>query len=100
MERFLSILVVILSAKLLSPKKARDLLQIYLLNFLLVAASAVVRWGIDFGFLLLVETLISVAGLIFIYGSYEHQDIPKPQAWQLFRWSVMITIALIPVTFF
>jgi len=100
LERFISILVVILSAKLLSPKKARDLLQIYLLNFLMVAASAVVRWGMEFGLLLLVETLISVTGLIFIYGSYEHQDIPKHQAWQLFRWSVLITIALIPVTAF
>lgn len=100
LERFISILVIILSAKLLSPKKARDLLQIYLLNFLMVAASAVVHWGIEFGLLMIFETLISVAGLIFIYGSYEHQDIPRPQAWQLFKWSVVITAVLIPVTAF
>ena len=100
LERFISILVIILSAKLLSPKKARDLMQLYLLNFLMVAASAVVRWGIEFGLLMLYETLISVAGLIYLYGSYEHQDIPKLQAWQLFRWSVITTVALIPVTAF
>jgi len=70
-SRVLSILLIIISAKLISPKKSRDMLQIYLLNLLVLSAAAVVRWGLEFGLLVIVEAFISVTGLIFIYGSNE-----------------------------
>lgn len=97
-NRVLSILLIIISAKLISPKKSRDMLQIYLLNLLMVSASAVTRWGLEFGLLVILETFISVTGLIFIYGSSEQQELSFTQALHLTRWSSLITLGLIPCT--
>jgi len=97
-NRFLSILLIIISAKLISPKKSRDMLQIYLLNLLVVAAAAVTRWGMEFGLLVILEAFISVTGLVLIYGSYEQQEISTSDMWHLVRWSGLITLCLLPVT--
>ena len=97
-NRFLSILLIIISAKLISPKKSRDMLQIYLLNLLVVAAAAVTRWGMEFGLLVILEAFISVTGLVLIYGSYEQHEIPIRDMWHLVRWSSLITFCLIPAT--
>jgi len=99
-NHILGILLIIISAKLITPKKSRDILQIYLLNLLVVAASAVTRWGLEFGLLVLLEAFISVTGLIFIYSSNEQQEIEIGQVWHLFRWSSLITACLIPCTVF
>ena len=99
-NRLQGILLIIISAKLIAPKKARDLLQIFLLNFLVVVAAAVTRWGLEFGLLVLLETFISVTGLLLVYGSYEQQDMPVDQVWHLVRWSSLITLCLIPATIF
>jgi len=97
-NRFLSILLIIISAKLISPKKSRDMLQIYLLNLLVVAAAAVTRWGMEFGLLVILEAFISVTGLVLIYGSYEQQEIAISEMWHLVRWSSLITLCLLPAT--
>ena len=96
--RALSILLIIISAKLVSPKKARDMLQIFLLNLLVVAAAAVARWGLEFALLVILETFISVTGLLFVHGSSERQKIEIAQVWSLVRWSSLITLSLIPTT--
>ena len=96
--RILGMLLIIISAKLVAPKKSRDMFQIYLLNFLVVVASAIIRWGMEFGFLVLTEAFISLTGLLFLYGSEEKQEIPLYQVWSLVRWSGLITLSLIPAT--
>jgi transglutaminase-like putative cysteine protease len=97
-NRILSVLLVIISAKLILPKRQRDLLQLYLLNLLVTAGAAVVRWGLEFGLLVILETFLSVTGLVLIYGSQEQQEISASQARQLFRVSTLITALLIPAT--
>lgn len=99
-SRVLSILLIIISAKLISPKKSRDMLQIYLLNLLVLSAAAVVRWGLEFGLLVIVEAFISVTGLIFIYGSNEQQEVSITQVWHLVRWSSLMALCLVPTTVF
>lgn len=96
--RALSILLIIISAKLVSPKKSRDILQIFLLNLLVVAAAAVARYGLEFALLVIIETFVSVTGLVFVYGSSERQAIGIAQVWSLVRWSSLITLSLIPAT--
>lgn len=96
--RALSVLLVLTSAKLLLPKKPGDILQIYLLNLLVVAAGAVTRWGIEFGLLVILEAFISVTGLVFLFACDEHQDMPAGHIWPLIRWSGLITAAMIPAT--
>jgi transglutaminase-like putative cysteine protease len=97
-SRILGIFLLVISAKLIAPKKPRDMLQIYLLNLLLVAAAAVTMWGLEFGLLALLESFISVTGLLFIYGSYEQQKISISEVFNLVRWSGFITLCLIPTT--
>jgi transglutaminase-like putative cysteine protease len=99
-NRALGILLLIISAKLISPKKPRDLLQLYLLNLLVVAAVAVTRWGLEFGLLVLGEAFLSVTGLVFIHGSGERREISGSQAWHLVGWSGVITMCLVPATVF
>ncbi|MBN2124681.1 MAG: DUF3488 domain-containing protein [Deltaproteobacteria bacterium] len=96
--RILSVLLVITAAKLVYPKRARDLLQLYLLNLLLVAAAAVTRWGLEFGVLVLLETFLCVTGLVFIYGSQEQEEVSTVHAGHLFRVSGVIALFLIPST--
>lgn len=98
--RILGILLIIISAKLVAPKKSRDMLQIYLLNFLVLVSAAVIRWGVEFGLLVLAETFVSITGLLFLYGSDEKQEIPVAQVWHLVRRSSLITLCLIPATMF
>ncbi|MFC1534892.1 transglutaminaseTgpA domain-containing protein [Thermodesulfobacteriota bacterium] len=97
-NRALGILLIIISAKLVSPKKPRDMLQIFLLNFFMVTGSAVTRLDLEFGLLVLGEAFITILGLLLIHGSNEQQEIPAYQVWQLARWSSVITICLIPAT--
>jgi transglutaminase-like putative cysteine protease len=98
LERLLSALLVIISIKLISPKKSRDIYQLYLLNLLLVAAATVVKLGLDFAVLLIVETFISITGVIFTFASGQYPEIPKQHAWSLVRWSGFITVGLLPMT--
>ncbi len=95
-DRALGILIIIIGAKLVSPKKGRDMLQLFLLNFLVVGAAAITRWGLDFAILVLVEAFLSISGLVFVYGASEEQDIALSQAGKLFRWSGLLTLGLIP----
>jgi protein-glutamine gamma-glutamyltransferase len=97
MSRLLSILLILVSAKLLLPKRPRDLLQLYLLNLLAVAAAAVTRWGIEFGLLALIETFLSITGLAMIYGSQEEMEVSRIQLGHLLRATGLITLLLIPV---
>ncbi len=97
-NRTLGILLIIISAKLISPKKGRDILQIYLLNFFMVAGSAVTRLDLDFGLLILGETFITILGLLLVYGSGEQGEMPALQVWRLTWWSGLITLCLIPAT--
>ena len=97
-ERMLSILLLIISAKLLAPKKPRDMLQLFLLNMLLVVAAAVTRWGMEFALLVILEAFISVTGLIFTYASIEKREITTQHAKYLVTWSSLITLGLIPLT--
>ena len=82
-NRTLGILLIIISAKLISPKKGRDILQIYLLNFFMVAGSAVTRLDLEFGLLILGEAFITILGLLLVHGSDEQGEIPVPQVWGL-----------------
>jgi len=97
-QRMLGILLIIISAKLIGHKKNRDILQIFLLNLLVVAAGAVTRWGIEIGLLVILETFISISGLIFLYGAGEQRNIAVSHARHLIRWSGMITAGMIPLT--
>ncbi len=96
--RALGILIIIISAKLISPKKRRDILQIYLLNFFMVTGSAVTRLDLEFGLLILGETFITILGLLLVYGSTEQEEIPVFHVLRLARWSAAITLCLIPAT--
>ncbi|MFH1491099.1 MAG: DUF3488 domain-containing protein, partial [Pseudomonadota bacterium] len=98
--RILSILLFIISAKLIAHKKPRDVLQLFLLNMLLVVAAAVTRWGLEFALLVILEAYISVMGLVFTYASTEKWEINTGQAKYLVSWSSLITLALIPATAF
>ncbi|MEW6666617.1 MAG: transglutaminaseTgpA domain-containing protein [Thermodesulfobacteriota bacterium] len=97
MSRLLSILLILVSVKLLLPKRPRDLLQLYLLNLLAVAAAAVTRWGLEFGLLALIETFLSITGLAMIYGSQEEMEVSRIQMGHLLRATGLITLLLIPV---
>jgi transglutaminase-like putative cysteine protease len=97
-SRILGVFLLVISAKLIAPKRPRDMLQIYLLNLLLVAAAAVTTWGLEFGLLVLSETFISVTGLLFIYGSYEQQELSISEVLNLVQWGGLITLCLIPTT--
>lgn len=97
-NRALGILLIIISAKLISPKRRRDILQIYLLNFFMVTGSAVTRLDIEFGLLVLGETFITVFGLLLVYGSNEQEGMPAYQILRLARWSGVITGCLVPAT--
>ncbi|MBN2060052.1 MAG: DUF3488 domain-containing transglutaminase family protein [Deltaproteobacteria bacterium] len=97
-NRALGILLLLISARLVSPKKARDILQLYLLNFFAVAASVVIRLDIEFGILVLGETFISILGLMLLYGASEQEETGSAHILKLVRLSGLLTIALIPVT--
>lgn len=97
-HRALGILLIITCAKLISPKRRRDILQIYLLNFFMVTGSAVTRLDLEFGILVLGETFITVFGLLLVYGSNEQEEMPAYQVLRLARWSGVITGCLIPAT--
>ena len=96
MSRLLSVLLILVIAKLLLPKRPRDLLQLYLLNLLAVAAAAVTRWGIEFGILALVEAFLSITGIAMIYGSQEEMEVSRTQMGHLLRATGLITLLLIP----
>ncbi|MBN2058970.1 MAG: DUF3488 domain-containing protein [Deltaproteobacteria bacterium] len=97
-NRALGILLIIISAKLISPKRQRDLLQLYMLNFFLVSGSAVMRLDLEFAFLVMGEAFLSILGLFLIHGSNEQAEIPLYQVLKLARWSGIITLCLIPAT--
>ena len=97
-NRALGILLLIISAKLIAPKKRRDTLQIYLLNFFMVTGSAVTRLDLEFGLFILGEAFITTFGLLLLYGASEQNEAPASQVWQLARWSGVITLCLIPAT--
>ena len=96
--RVLSILLIIISAKLLAPKRPRDMLQLFLLNMLVVGAATVTRWGLVFALLVILEAYLSIAGLMFTYASKEKREISARQTKYLFGWSSLISLGLIPVT--
>jgi len=97
-NRVLGIIFLVISAKLISPKKVRDILQLYLLNLLVLSAAAVSRWGLEFGLLVLIETFLSVTGLVLVYGSTEQETLSVRHARHLFRWGGFITLGLFPAT--
>ena len=97
-NRALGILLLIISAKLVSPKNRRDMLQIYLLNFFLVTGSAVTRLDMEFALLVLGEAFITIFALLLIHGSDEQNEVPRFQVWKLAKWSMVITLFLIPAT--
>ena len=96
--RMLGILGVMTSAKLVSGKSGRDVLQLYLLNLLIIAAAAVRRFGLEYGALVLAETFLSVAGLVFLYGAQEQEEIHPSEVRHLLAWSFGITVGLLPAT--
>lgn len=97
-KRVFGIFLIIISAKLISPKKARDMLQLYLLNFFVVTGSAVTRLDLEFGLLVLGEAYISILGFILIYASRELEEISYTNIRKLASWSGIITLCLIPAT--
>jgi transglutaminase-like putative cysteine protease len=101
-DRILGILLIMISAKIIMPKKQRDVLQIYLLNLFVIASAALIRFGIEFGILVMAETYISITGLILIYGSLKQREINTPDLRSVFRFSGIMTLILIPaaITFF
>jgi len=96
--RMLGALALAASAKLVSAKAGRDVLQIFLLNLLIVAAASLRRFGLEYGVLVLAETFLSVAGLVFLYGSQEQAEIRGREARHLLAWSGWITVGLLPAT--
>jgi transglutaminase-like putative cysteine protease len=96
--RMLGALALAASAKLVSAKEGRDVLQIFLLNLLIVAAASLRRFGLEYGALVLAETFLSVAGLVFLYGSQEQAEIRGREARHLLAWSGWITLGLLPAT--
>jgi transglutaminase-like putative cysteine protease len=96
--RMLGVLALTAAAKLVSPKTGRDVLQIFLLNLLIVAAASLRRFGLEYGVLVLAQTFLSVAGLVFLYGSQEQAEIQDREVRHLLAWSGGITVGLLPAT--
>ncbi len=96
--RMIGILGVMTAAKLVSAKSGRDVLQIYLLNLLILASAAARRFGLEYGALVLAETFLSVAGLVFLYGSREQDTLRPREVRHLLAWSSGITLGLLPAT--
>jgi len=99
-NKVLEILIVLICAKLIIPKKQKDLLQLYLLALLLVAGSAVCRWGLEFGLLITLEAFLLINGLLFLYSSKEKQKLSPKEVKLLFIWGTGISVVLYPLTFF
>ncbi len=97
-SRIMGILFILISAKLLSTKKVRDYLQLYLLSLLLMAGAAVVRWGMEFGFLLAANIFLLLTGLIFLFASTERETISSKETQTLFLWGGIMSFALLPST--
>jgi len=97
-NRVMGILFILISAKLLSTKKVRDYLQLYLLSLLLMAGAAVVRWGMEFGFLLAANIFLLLTGLIFLFASTERKTISSKETQTLFLWGGIMSLALLPST--
>ncbi len=96
----MAILFILISAKLLTPKKVRDYLQLFLLSLLLIAGAAVVRWGMEFGLLLTANIFLLISGLVFLFTSTEKETISSREVQSLFLWSSLISLALLPSTMF
>jgi len=96
-RRALGVLLIMVAAKLIAPKRQRDLLQIYLLNFFIVAASAATMLDLGFALLVTGEAFLTITGLLLVHGSGELREIPAPHLWRLLRTGASMTLLLIPV---
>lgn len=99
-HRALGVLLIMVAAKLVSPKRQRDLLQIFLLNFFIVAASASTMLDLGFALLVTGEAFLTITGLLLVHGSGELPEIPGHQVWKLFRIGGAMTLFLIPAAAF
>ena len=95
-HRALGVILIMVSAKLVSPKRQRDLLQIFLLNLFLVAAAASTVLELGFALLVAGEAFLTITGLLLVHGSGELREIPVRQLWQLTRIGGAMTLLLIP----
>ncbi|RJR30713.1 MAG: DUF3488 domain-containing protein [Desulfobacteraceae bacterium] len=95
-RRALGVLLIMVAAKLVTPKKQRDLLQIYLLNFFIVAASAATMLDLGFALLVTGEAFLTITGLLLVHGSGELREISANHLWRLFRTGVLMTLFLLP----
>lgn len=97
-HRVMEILFLLIAAKLLAQKRIRDYLQLYLLSLLLVAGASVVRWGIEFAFLLATDAFLLLTGLIFLYASVERDALAPKEVRAFFIWGGTLSSALLPVS--
>jgi len=96
--RITGIVLFAVCAKLIVPKAPRDLLQMFVLNLVVLAVAATIRWGIEFTVIILLEAFLSILGLLFISGAKKRDEISLQESLLLLRTAAYMTLLIIPIT--
>ncbi|MBX6423671.1 DUF3488 and transglutaminase-like domain-containing protein [Thermosulfurimonas sp. F29] len=99
-QDFLGYLLIIAAAKILGPRTPRDALQLFLLAQLLLVGSAVIRLDPGYAVLFVVETWVSVSGLVLLYAARECEQISRKLASRLLILGLLFTLGILFLTVF
>jgi transglutaminase-like putative cysteine protease len=101
-EVSLGALLILLAIKLLTDKRFRDYMQIYLIVLFLLTGSALLSLDIEFLFYLIALTfLVSVAMVLLTYCSQDSTlEMPAPSVRTIVLKSSLIPLLAIPMTLF
>ncbi len=99
-QRMAQVMMVLVVAKLVSKKGPRDYLQLALFSLIFITAASVGEWGMAFGVLLVVHSLLLVMGVLFLYASTEVNRLTVVEASGLARWGLLVGTLLLPVSLF
>ncbi len=94
----LGLILVLSLVKILGPRTRRDLLQILLLALLLLVGAAVIRIDLLYAGVFLLETLILVTALIFLYAASEVPSLSPPFILRLSGLGVLLSAGILLLT--